>query len=374
MANIFYFVDAENDDCRHQDKVLSLLRQQGRLQRQVAFADWTNHSQSAQNLSSLGFELLHTPAGNNGRKDIADKALLVDITRTAMQQPGEFVIALASGDFDFSPVAPLIKRQGGALWGFSRRAVASRDLIRQTDTFYFTDTHPFEVAWDASMAQVPEPASPSVPAPIHFNGYTFPVSTTEELVRLYRAVHRQMKRITIPPFDVRDRLFALLCSLPAQPYRACELIQELFAMAQREQMFVDQGGVYGFVRTCVIARHGILDLVSRPDVDFNQWIIQPGATVAHRDLSAMRFAVSSVYMKGLFDALPQMPRSVAALAHYLCDRIDAVSLDFVQRVLSELSSSMIRQQLADAPVNSISTAFRRAYVADESKWAHAGRC
>ncbi|KAL5511577.1 hypothetical protein ACEPAH_4794 [Sanghuangporus vaninii] len=124
-------------------------------------------------LQSSGLSLVHCP--HNGKKDVADKMMIVDMLAFAIDRPAPACIVLITGDRDFAYAAATLKLRGYHIIVISPASNAHTSLKVQADELYDWQTDvldPMDFAADPdghrSETLVTSPPKPSGP----------PISTT----------------------------------------------------------------------------------------------------------------------------------------------------------------------------------------------------
>ncbi|KAL5529158.1 hypothetical protein ACEPAG_5132 [Sanghuangporus baumii] len=85
-------------------------------------------------LQSSGLSLVHCP--HNGKKDVADKMMIVDMLAFAIDRPAPACIVLITGDRDFAYAAAILKLRGYRIIVISPASNAHTSLKVQADNLY----------------------------------------------------------------------------------------------------------------------------------------------------------------------------------------------------------------------------------------------
>ncbi|KAL5533071.1 hypothetical protein ACEPAF_4847 [Sanghuangporus sanghuang] len=85
-------------------------------------------------LQSSGLSLVHCP--HNGKKDVADKMMIVDMLAFAIDRPAPACIVLITGDRDFAYAAAILKLRGYRIIVISPASNAHTSLKVQADELY----------------------------------------------------------------------------------------------------------------------------------------------------------------------------------------------------------------------------------------------
>ncbi|KAL5490375.1 hypothetical protein ACEPAI_5208 [Sanghuangporus weigelae] len=85
-------------------------------------------------LQSSGLSLVHCP--HNGKKDVADKMMIVDMLAFAIDRPAPACIVLITGDRDFAYAAAILKLRGYRIIAISPASNAHTSLKVQADELY----------------------------------------------------------------------------------------------------------------------------------------------------------------------------------------------------------------------------------------------
>lgn len=116
------------------DKILEYARSKGELWTLRAYANWSSPSikaETAQNLTSAGFELIHVPST---RKNAVDLVISTDLGKATEDNIQSFIVITSDGDF--IPALGSLRRAGKFTTIIAMPDVANERLLLAADEFY----------------------------------------------------------------------------------------------------------------------------------------------------------------------------------------------------------------------------------------------
>ncbi|MFW9795854.1 MAG: NYN domain-containing protein [Candidatus Thorarchaeota archaeon] len=125
--NMAIFWDVENvaDESATHKAMTEKIRQAGKVTRAFAFADWDSRRQMAEELYSLGYDLIHVPDTKDNASDYKMAAYILD---HLMHYPETKLYVLITGDGDFKLIAGALKERGVELWLISNPIITASEL------------------------------------------------------------------------------------------------------------------------------------------------------------------------------------------------------------------------------------------------------
>lgn len=141
--NIAVFIDLENaGNLDNIDKIMDHLLISGNVLVRRAYGNIKTQAAIGvlERLKHYSFITVHVNSGKNG-KNASDIHLSLDAFECVIEKPYISVVALATGDSDFSPLIYKCRERNISVWGFGMRANTADVLVNNVDKFHFIDDH-----------------------------------------------------------------------------------------------------------------------------------------------------------------------------------------------------------------------------------------
>ena len=122
---IFWDVENVADESATHRSMTERIRQTGTVTRAYAFADWDSRRQMAEELYSLGYDLIHVPDTKDNASDYKMAAYILDHL-IHYKETTRFV--MITGDGDFKLIAGALKEHGVELWLISNPIITASEL------------------------------------------------------------------------------------------------------------------------------------------------------------------------------------------------------------------------------------------------------
>ena len=122
---IFWDVENVADESATHRSMTEKIRQTGKVTRAYAFADWDSRRQMAEELYSLGYDLIHIPDTKINASDYKMAAFILD---HLIHYPETNRYVLITGDGDFKLIAGALKEHGVELWLISNPIITASEL------------------------------------------------------------------------------------------------------------------------------------------------------------------------------------------------------------------------------------------------------
>ena len=145
QTNLAIFWDVENvaDESATHRSMTERIQQTGIMNRMYAFADWDSRRQMAEELYSLGYDLIHVPDTKDNASDYKMAAYILEHL-IHYKETTRYV--LITGDGDFKLIAGALKEHGVELWLISNPIITAAELL-ELATMY-SDIFSFRPALD----------------------------------------------------------------------------------------------------------------------------------------------------------------------------------------------------------------------------------
>jgi hypothetical protein len=145
QTNLAIFWDVENvaDESATHRSMTERIQQTGIMNRMYAFADWDSRRQMAEELYSLGYDLIHVPDTKDNASDYKMAAYILEHL-IHYKETTRYV--LITGDGDFKLIAGALKEHGVELWLISNPIITAAELL-ELATIY-SDIFSFRPALD----------------------------------------------------------------------------------------------------------------------------------------------------------------------------------------------------------------------------------
>lgn len=146
--NLAVFVDYDNvaigaRDARYggfdMHLVLERLLEKGQIIVKKAYADWSRYESAKKPMHESAFELVEIPQTSYSGKNSADIRLVVDALDLCYTKTHVDVVAVVSGDSDFSPLVSKLRENGKTVIGVGVKNSTSRLLVENCDEFIYYD-------------------------------------------------------------------------------------------------------------------------------------------------------------------------------------------------------------------------------------------
>jgi hypothetical protein len=122
---IFWDVENVADESATHKAMTEKIRQTGNVTRAYAFADWDSRRQMAEELYSLGYDLIHVPDTKDNASDYKMAAYILD---HLVHYPETKRYVMITGDGDFKLIAGALKEHGVELWLISNPIITASEL------------------------------------------------------------------------------------------------------------------------------------------------------------------------------------------------------------------------------------------------------
>jgi hypothetical protein len=140
FPNMSIFWDVENvaDDSATHKAMTERIRMSGTLIKAYAFADWDSRRRMAEELYTLGYDLIHVPDIKDNACDYKMASYILD---HLVHYPETSQYILITGDGDFKLLAGALRERGVDLWLISNPLITASELhelaSKYTDIFSF---------------------------------------------------------------------------------------------------------------------------------------------------------------------------------------------------------------------------------------------
>ncbi|MHA1959120.1 MAG: NYN domain-containing protein [Candidatus Thorarchaeota archaeon] len=159
VSHLAVFWDVENvhDDNDTHRTMTEAFQASGPIDKMYAFADWDNRRELAEDLYSLGYDLIHIPSEAENAADYKMAAYIVDHLMHYSETTDYVVI---TGDGDFKLVLGALRQKGLQVWLISNPLITASDLFDLATKY--TDIHSYRPL--AIECREPSECDPSVMA------------------------------------------------------------------------------------------------------------------------------------------------------------------------------------------------------------------
>ena len=146
--NLAVFVDYDNvaigaKDARYgsfdAQLVLERLLEKGKIIVKKAYADWSRYESAKKPMHAAAFELVEIPKTSYSGKNSADIRLVVDALDLCYTKTHVDLVAIVSGDSDFSPLVSKLRENGKTVVGVGVKSSTSDLLVENCDEFIYYD-------------------------------------------------------------------------------------------------------------------------------------------------------------------------------------------------------------------------------------------
>ena len=122
---IFWDVENVSDDTATHRSMTERIRKSGTVVKAYAFADWDSRRQIAEELYTLGYDLIHVPDVKDNASDYKMAAYILD---HLVHYPETTRYVMITGDGDFKLIAGALKEHGVELWLISNPIITASEL------------------------------------------------------------------------------------------------------------------------------------------------------------------------------------------------------------------------------------------------------
>ncbi|MHA2234282.1 MAG: NYN domain-containing protein [Candidatus Thorarchaeota archaeon] len=122
---IFWDVENVADDSATHRAMTAQIRQTGTIVKMFAFADWDSRRQMAEELYTLGYDLIHVPDIKDNASDYKMASYIMD---HLMHYPETNRYVMITGDGDFKLIAGALRERGLELWLISNPIITASEL------------------------------------------------------------------------------------------------------------------------------------------------------------------------------------------------------------------------------------------------------
>jgi uncharacterized protein (TIGR00288 family) len=146
--NLAVFVDYDNVAIGARDArygafdahlVLERLLEKGKIIVKKAYADWSRYESAKKPMHEAAFELIEIPKSSYSGKNSADIRLVVDALDLCYTKTHVDLVAIVSGDSDFSPLVSKLRENGKTVVGVGVKSSTSSLLVENCDEFIYYD-------------------------------------------------------------------------------------------------------------------------------------------------------------------------------------------------------------------------------------------
>jgi uncharacterized protein (TIGR00288 family) len=148
IPNLAVFVDYDNVAIGSRDArygsfdthlVLERLLEKGKIIVKKAYADWSRFESAKKGMHAAAFELIEIPKTSFSGKNSADIRLVVDALDLCYTKTHVDLVAIVSGDSDFSPLVSKLRENGKTVVGVGVKSSTSNLLVENCDEFIYYD-------------------------------------------------------------------------------------------------------------------------------------------------------------------------------------------------------------------------------------------
>ena len=148
IPNLAVFVDYDNVAIGSRDAnygtfdthlVLERLLEKGKIIVKKAYADWSRFESAKKGMHAAAFELIEIPKTSYSGKNSADIRLVVDALDLCYTKAHVDLVAIVSGDSDFSPLVSKLRENGKTVIGVGVKSSTSNLLVENCDEFIYYD-------------------------------------------------------------------------------------------------------------------------------------------------------------------------------------------------------------------------------------------
>ncbi len=378
MANVYVAVDVQNLETSAEEfgqtvpigAILDRVRLEGYPVVLKAYADWAEPRirERMSEYQAYGFELVQLMSNSRG-KNAGDIMLVLDVMESLHLPECPDVYVVVSGDGDFVPLAPKLRRKLKQFiaMGFS---ASSNTLLRGLcDQFIFLDAlvadfeqkrrikFPTPSLDETAAAQpVPEPETvdeepeaaytasavydqpepvQSQPPRILDSGIPEPdYADIKQTALYYRRVLQEYKRVRVESFYHREKLITRAWDI-LEDDGGYVLLQDLFDdlrdFADYNSYGIYPRGIEVILRTLYIAR--CFDLEGESHGFSLQTRVCPGPEI---DAATALDMMNETYVRGLTMALPDIHLELDGLAHLLMDEVTPETVEKTLEIVKKV--------------------------------------
>jgi len=122
---IFWDVENVSDEASTHKTMTEKIRQSGHVVKAYAFADWDPRRDMAEDLYSLGYDLIHVPDSKDNASDYKMASYILD---HLVHYPETTRYVMITGDGDFKLLVGSLKERGVELWLISNPVITASEL------------------------------------------------------------------------------------------------------------------------------------------------------------------------------------------------------------------------------------------------------
>jgi hypothetical protein len=141
--SIFWDVENVADEAATHRAMTEKIRQSGTVAKAFAFADWDTRRRMAEDLYTLGYDLIHVP---DSKENAADYKMASYILDHLIHYPETRRYVLITGDGDFRLIAGALKERGVELWLISNPIITATGLPELANVY--NDIYSFRPSLD----------------------------------------------------------------------------------------------------------------------------------------------------------------------------------------------------------------------------------
>ncbi|MGI6295294.1 MAG: NYN domain-containing protein [Armatimonadota bacterium] len=379
MANVYVAVDVQNLETSAEEygqtvpigAILDRVKVEGYPVVLKAYADWAEpriRDRMAE-YQAYGFELVQLMSNSRG-KNAGDIMLVLDVMESLHLPECPDVYVVVSGDGDFVPLAPKLRRKLKQFIAMGFGASSNTLLQGLCDQFIFLDAlvADFEqkrrVKYQIPSSDEPAAAAPASPeqeiideepevvSPVStVNDHPEPIyaeppriidsgipepdyTDVKQTALYYRRVLQEYKRVRVESFYHREKLVKRAWDIleddggyvPLQ-----DLFDELRDFADYNSYGIYPRGIEVILRTLYIAR--CFDLEGESHGFSLQTRVCPGPEI---DASTALDMMNETYVRGLTMALPDIHLELGGLAHLLMDKVTPETTDKTREIIKKV--------------------------------------
>ena len=122
---IFWDVENVSDESSTHKAMTEQIRKSGHIVKAYAFADWDPRRDMAEDLYSLGYDLIHVPDNKDNASDYKMASYILD---HLVHYPETTRYVMITGDGDFKLLVGSLKERGVELWLISNPVITASEL------------------------------------------------------------------------------------------------------------------------------------------------------------------------------------------------------------------------------------------------------
>lgn len=125
FAAIFWDIENVHDEPDTHERMTDTIKENSKIVKMYAFADWDTRRKVAENLHQLGYDLIHVPSAKD---NAADYKMASYILEHMVRYPETQKYVMVSGDGDFKLLAGALRERGYDLWVISNPIITASEL------------------------------------------------------------------------------------------------------------------------------------------------------------------------------------------------------------------------------------------------------